>query len=721
MGPLKHIKMQSLILWTLIPALALITLASGWRLYRSLYDVILDGFDRKLFALSTTASVFMDGDALIGVLEPYHAQPLAYDAASGVLYSVDAQTGNLLALDAEGGGATIVGPLGVDGVTDLAYADGMDVLFGVAGSWVYRINTEHGAAEKAFDLKSAYHLLGWDADAEDLLVGAEQQAQRINPVTGDIRPWWLDAGLSDITAWTWQPGEPARMLALAGESGMIWALDMERGTRERIGELLPEGTRFGEAEYGEEAGELPAHGLAWNPGDGHAWATADRLMVVDAETGQAEGGLWMATWFRGADNKDYNQIVEPMRRILQRKGVTYMYAFKPGGRKDIVYAVDASSGDDWCPIGFEEELPEQNIEGIHRAITEGVPFISDVLDFDLWGLLKVASAPVYDKDGEHIRALAGVDINISIIRSKTRVALFQVFGIGLAALLLAGAVSVWVTRRLTVPINTLKYGALRLAAGAYDHRIEVRQPRELGQLAQSLNAVGDALEKTMRDMRVTGERMEQGRRRAELARTLAASASTTITSPGLALRWLGDRVYCADASGAVQIGEVTVSWIANPEPDALQAVKKRSDIALALPMLLQDTGVENINRALEPLFHDWVCVWMICDPRTGSVHIMAQSPFTVVAIDKQGHVKREQVSAGNTMLLLSAGSFHAVLSSDRACASLADVSLNPVESTSHVADMLETRLGALELEGRAQKIIGMLVVWGALKEEMDHA
>jgi len=715
MGNQTPIRLQSLILWTLIPALALITMVSGWRLYSRLYDVILDGFDRKLFALSTTASVFMDGDALLAVAEPYHARPLAYHAGRETLYSVDVLTWNLVTLDVEAGGATPVGPLGVDGLTDLTYAASLDQLFALAGEAVYRVDAETGAAEKAFELDDSFALLAWDTENSHLLLGATSRAVRLDPETGDITPWLSDVDLSGLTAWTVAAGEPARIFTLAGESGAVYSVDIQTGARALVGEVLPEGTRFGEVEYGEEAGELPAFGLEWNPEGGQLWATSDRLMVVDAETALAEGGLWMATWFRGAEGKVYDPIVEPMRRILELKNITYMYTFKPGGRKDIVYLVDASSGDDWCPIGYEEELPEQNIEGIHLAITEGVPFISDVLEFDLWGLLKVASAPVYARDGETIRALAGVDINISIIRSKTRVALFQVFGIGLAALLLAGAVSLWVTRRLTVPINILKFGALRIAAGSHQHRIEVRQPRELGLLADALNTIGGALSKTVRDMRDTGERMEQGRRRTELARALASSAGTEVDAPGQAFRWLGNRILCADASGVLRAQDVTIAWLAHAETDVLQAVRKRSDIASALSLLLRHTGTELVEQELSSLFLDEVKAWMIQREGTEQVDVLARMPFEAASINSAGRVTRQTVKDRARINLV--GGNWAVLSSDPDGKWIPENELGHADSVAHTADLLETHLGSHRVTDDKLKIIGLLVVFGLVNKE----
>src|SRR5262245_35083346 len=57
-----RLKMQSMILLVLIPSLLLVTLVISGLTYSGLHYVILEGFDRKLSAISTVMGAFIDGD-----------------------------------------------------------------------------------------------------------------------------------------------------------------------------------------------------------------------------------------------------------------------------------------------------------------------------------------------------------------------------------------------------------------------------------------------------------------------------------------------------------------------------------------------------------------------------------------------------------------------------------------------------------------------------------
>ena len=62
------IRLQTLILGTLIPSLLLITCIAGSLIFSSIRGVILDGFDKKLFAISSTCASFVDGDVHQAIL-----------------------------------------------------------------------------------------------------------------------------------------------------------------------------------------------------------------------------------------------------------------------------------------------------------------------------------------------------------------------------------------------------------------------------------------------------------------------------------------------------------------------------------------------------------------------------------------------------------------------------------------------------------------------------
>ncbi len=67
---------------------------------------------------------------------------------------------------------------------------------------------------------------------------------------------------------------------------------------------------------------------------------------------------------------------------------------------------------------------------------------------------------------------------------------------GIAAIMAAGALSMYVTRRIVLPVQALAAASQRLAAGHHDERVPVQSTDELGALADSFNTMAEALEQT---------------------------------------------------------------------------------------------------------------------------------------------------------------------------------------------------------------------------------
>lgn len=64
-----RIRMQTLVLAVLIPALLIVTVVTGFLIYQDVHSVILSGFDKKLFAVSSTTASFIDGDVHQAILK----------------------------------------------------------------------------------------------------------------------------------------------------------------------------------------------------------------------------------------------------------------------------------------------------------------------------------------------------------------------------------------------------------------------------------------------------------------------------------------------------------------------------------------------------------------------------------------------------------------------------------------------------------------------------
>jgi len=82
-------RLEQWILGIIIPVLILIALGLGFAVYRGLYLRVLNGFDQKLLAATSTLAAFIDGDEHQALLEPIPMRALAWDRTSSRLYGAD--------------------------------------------------------------------------------------------------------------------------------------------------------------------------------------------------------------------------------------------------------------------------------------------------------------------------------------------------------------------------------------------------------------------------------------------------------------------------------------------------------------------------------------------------------------------------------------------------------------------------------------------------------
>ncbi len=361
---------------------------------------------------------------------------------------------------------------------------------------------------------------------------------------------------------------------------------------------------------------------------------------------------------------DYSAYLTTLREIQRQKDVTYLYTFILGGKKDIVYIIDASPGDDFCPLGYEENLPMQNIDGLRRVASEGIPYISDIQEYERYGLLKVSAAPVYGATN-NIQALTGVDINISVIKKKLNKAISHILGVGAFALFLAGMTAMWFSRKLIRPLTMVKSGALRMAAGDYERKITISGAIEIEALASAFNRVGNTIGGILQKAAESHDKAETERRRTALTRELAEITPNSIISPAyhLMLRWTDGRADCTNASGAVAHGNLILAWIASRRDNDLHAIKTRMDIAVIGSRLIlkYKNDKKFIISSLRNLFQNTVHAFILFDADTGTIHPTIRLPTAITLVDSSGIAKetilsddREiSIQPGNLLIIAS--------------------------------------------------------------------
>ena len=220
-------------------------------------------------------------------------------------------------------------------------------------------------------------------------------------------------------------------------------------------------------------------------------------------------------------------------------------------------------------LGSEDTIPEEDWDVALRVQHDGVAAQTGIRRWAQWGLLKCGWAPMYGKDGT-IKAMAGTDVEITIIRQKTYAALLKTVGVGALTLVLAGLISVRVARRLTAPLGQVREASLRIASGNYGFRCVVENPREMSTLGHSLNRLGQIMQTTLDEAR---PRLLAGAAIAACRRCSKSPRLRPYLSPELAIA--GDPG--TSASGFAVEGRWR-SWIGEQQADEMSARKVARDL-----------------------------------------------------------------------------------------------------------------------------------------------
>lgn len=657
-----NMKMQSIILVALIPLLLAVNLTLGLVVYDGLYQFIIGGFDKKLRAVSTVTAAFIDGDRHDEILMPRDVHGLSFDDSTGILYGADNATGNLVMIDTSNGGVIDVGAIGADQITAMSFVPGRRVFYAVDSSGVLlRLKPTDPSGVPIDTLSGRIRSMTYDSGRERLLALGDDLTA-IDPATGVAQKVSSNAAYDELAQIAYNSAT-GQLYGVDRTAGQLFLLDIDHDTRRLVVRIDPEKPTdstqegFADTSLGMSTVNPPlaldAWGLAIDPVTGDLFGAADRLVRIDLRTGT----LGYARYTYGYRNEHCNlylQYVAPMRRIREKANLTYLYTQIILGQRNSQYILDATEGADHSPIGFRDEMPEANVKGARDVMVRGDVFVSDIQPWELWGLIKTAFAPIYNSNDE-ISAMAGADVEISIISSKTRVALIEVGLVSILALVGSGFVSVKIAQRLIKPIERVKEGALHVAAGQYGHRIEMKDLLELELLSQSFNSMSLALESTVRELNDANRTLEDRRLRLELARVLAEECGRAqmLRTDAFVCAWLYGAANYPDSSGYLvdEASGRVLLWLADSPAEQLQALRVRSEIAIVAGRLGEIYGLDHelLDSRLSNLFVGTVYCYAIFDPAAATIDILARRTVQGTMVGSDGGLRRVEIS-GMTVL-----------------------------------------------------------------------
>ncbi len=118
--------------------------------------------------------------------------------------------------------------------------------------------------------------------------------------------------------------------------------------------------------------------------------------------------------------------------------------------------------------------------------------ITPIYKSDTGEKLMTGYAPIYDHSG-HLMGLMAADINVNLIDEKFHESLFLIILCTGLTLLIMIATLFMIANKISRPIQRLNNSALALAAGQYGEAIPSDGPKEIEELANTLNIMSECL------------------------------------------------------------------------------------------------------------------------------------------------------------------------------------------------------------------------------------
>lgn len=595
---------QTLILLTLTIVLTVATAVWGAIVYDSIYAIILRGFDQKLLALSGGAAEFTDGDGHDTYQRPHQVWALTA-GRDQTLWGYDASHGTLVSIDpADGGALELARPAGAP-VRSIAYDPAQDRVALLSSDG----QTVHSSLDQPTPWPASQAL---PQPIDELLfidgVLIARRGRALSAFETGTPMLTLD---EDVALLSPAPA-PACYVGLAINNPAIVLFDTAGKVLRRVPLKSADHTILGLAFIGDTL-----------------YAAAESLLRIDLDSGVVSADFLPGFY---SERDPYFARYRPLyQKTGDSAGLTFLYTevYLDGDR--IRYMLDGSVGEDHSPPGTLDVVPPESVSDVRLAQLTGQAFVSDIRKWDVWGLIKVSAAPIYGRDGRVV-ALAGADVDIGVIRDKTRYALFAVIFVGAGLLLLASWVSYRVSQTMMRPLRDIKDSALRIAAGYHGTRVAHESNDEIGQLAQSLNALSSRLAARARQSLTYQQALNSGRELVALQHALVdllASGHGVLPPRLLHKSNLGEAGACGN-------GSVGLLWV-------LRASGRRAfDIGvenariqrLAATLLARENG----SVALSSLFHTMPNI-VLCgfwDPASSTLTLRNRRAFALKLTDADG-------------------------------------------------------------------------------------
>ena len=189
----------------------------------------------------------------------------------------------------------------------------------------------------------------------------------------------------------------------------------------------------------------------------------------------------------------YRGALEKVRRVRRTNpDVAFLYVMRRGDDGTVSFVVDSDETEAQAHPGkiYDKVVPEM-LQGFHQ------PVVDDELYADEWGVFLSGYAPLRNGEG---RYLVGIDMRADQVRHNLRELRLTGLASLFASVLLALLFALYLSRGLARRIARVTAHCRDLAMGRLNVRLEGRTFDEFDDLAESFNAMGEALGGTRADL-----------------------------------------------------------------------------------------------------------------------------------------------------------------------------------------------------------------------------
>jgi signal transduction histidine kinase len=247
--------------------------------------------------------------------------------------------------------------------------------------------------------------------------------------------------------------------------------------------------------------------------DLHSIGNQPTLKREELPDGSSEIGLFALRTVRGAEPKLY--VLGGKR--LDRGFLANLSA--PADTQVLLYPVLTSTFNPHALISTVGELPQaaQYKSLVESARSSGQEVRSTIYVTDRReDSVDATAMPLKAPDGSVLAVLVVANSRRGLVELQQHIRAIG-YGVAGVSILLAIAASLWITSRISHPIEQLAAAATEVAAGNWDTQVEISSSDEVGALARSFNHMTQQLSE-QRERLVQSERVAAWR---ELARRLA--------------------------------------------------------------------------------------------------------------------------------------------------------------------------------------------------------